>query len=537
MKHKITSKSLLDLKIPGAPSVSPDGRHVVFSLRESNYEESRNVSRLWLADVEEGKCRQLTFSYEGEHAPQWSPDGKWIGFVSSRPNFLVLPDHDDDDEETDKDQVWVMPVGMGEAVRLTNANQGVREFRWTPDSKSIIYLVDEARPSSLEFANREDRHKKIDPVVEHFDKRRKQFWEISVEEKKPELIYTGDYGIEELEISPDGKHIVFTSNGTGEPNDYHLYELYVMELEGESDPNKLVDAPGGKSMPRWSPDGTKIAYVAGLDPKLSYSQECVFLVGASGGVPTNLSEGIDWDVELIHWDPGSQELLALAAEKTFAPLFAYRENKWVKLDGPVIGAVCLDFDSGRDGTIAAVAENRMTVPELFVKAKDADWKQVSNFGEAFLKNHELPEIEVINWTSDIGEIEGVVVSPSGKADAQLPLVIQVHGGPKGNSLASLRSYCHHAVFAAEGYRVLMPNYRGSAGYGNTFAVANRRDLGGGDFRDIMAGIDHLEARGLATPGKIGIMGGSYGGYMTNWAIGQTNRFTAAISMFGIFNLV
>lgn len=569
-KHRLTPRAFLDLKIPRAPHVSPDGKRVVFEVSEADFEESRYVTRLWMADLSneaERKPRQITFSYEGEHAPRWAPDGRWIAFLSARPDMTEPPPEDEEDEH--KDQLWILPAGGGEAQKLTAAKEGVREYAWAPDSRTLLFLVDEARPQPLQLVHADRRKRKVDPIVEHEEKPRRQFWEVPIQEKKPELLYTGDRGIADFSVSPKGDRIAFISNETGEPNDYHRFDLFVLDIgdpntadkpdtdagkEAESEslpePKRLVDRPGAKFNPQWSADGTQVAFLAGRDPDLSYAQECVWIVNAEGGTATNLFESHPFDAHEIAW-PREGPILALVSDRTNRPLIAASPE----LVSPVTPAAevvhCLDFGVSPDGrAIVAAMEDDLTPPELYV-LQDGGKRVLSELNKEFIERYALPRQEVIRWQTDVGEVEGILVHPPESADKEpndpttqrpsladaLPLIVQVHGGPKGHAANSLRSYGQHAVWAAEGYRVLMPNFRGSEGYGHAFAVANRRDLGGGDFCDIMAGVDAVIERGLADPGRIGIMGGSYGGFMTNWAIGQTDRFSAAISMFGIFSLV
>ena len=213
-------------------------------------------------------------------------------------------------------------------------------------------------------------------------------------------------------------------------------------------------------------------------------------------------------------------------------------------------------------SLAYVQESATALPEIFLRDEHGQAHQLTQLNADFAKNYLLPRQEVVSWTSPDGlAIEGVLTLPEGEEkekrrrgeeenqeaveaqstpNSQLstpyPLIVQIHGGPKGRSTNTLQNYSMAPVWAAEGYAVLRPNFRGSEGYGNDFAVANRRDLGGGDFNDIMAGVDWCIAQSIADPKKLGVMGGSYGGYMTNWAIGHTNRFKAAVSMFGIFHL-
>jgi dipeptidyl aminopeptidase/acylaminoacyl peptidase len=537
LKYKLTPRAFVELKTAHNPQVSPDGRRVVFEVHEPDLDEGRYVSRLWLADTAEVKPRQITFAWESDHDPRWSPDGKNIAFISTRPD-LTQPPPPEEEENPPKEQVWILPADGGEAYRLTNTREGVRDFRWTPDSAAIIFLTSEARLQPMQFAHDDARKRKVDPVVEHQDKLRRQFWVVSLEDRKPEMIYTGDFGISEFEVSPDGKRLVFNTNYTGEPNDYHQYDLHLLELETEEEPRRLTDRPGSETSPRWSPDGDHIAFLSAIEPAMSYSQDCVWTVPATGGSPRNLFESVDYDAEEIAWARDGKSLLAIVADRTRNPL--------VRID--IVGTVrpmtdagpisCGDLHAGESGAVVAIAEDDRSVPEVYLFEQDGERRALTEFGKDFLERYELPRIEVVRWQSDGGEIEGLLVYPSNYEEGRrYPLIAQIHGGPKGHAQNTLRSYYQHPVWAAEGYVILQPNFRGSAGYGNAFATANRRDLGGGDFRDIMAGVDHVIELGIADPERMGIMGGSYGGYMANWAIGHTDRFAAAISKFGMFSLI
>ncbi len=579
-KQKITPRALLELKIPHSPHVSPDGARVVFAVSEADFEESRWVSRLWLADVAEGKSRRITHSYEGERFPRWSPDGKSIAFLSSRPDMTEPPPEQEDEEEMHREQIWIIPADSGEAVRLTNVREGVRSFQWHPESKTIVFLMPEARPQPFQHVRDDSRKRKLDPVVELEDRHRVQFWEVGLEERKPELLYTGDFGIAEFDLSPDGNRIVFNTNYSGEPNDYHRFDLFILDIEaGES--IKLLEQPGGKFQPQWSPDGDSIAFVANLDPSLSYSQECVWQIAASGGEAKNLFAGLGYDAIHMLWSHHAKQLYANAADRMNTPLLTFDNGGFKSLIDS--SDACLEFDAATDGFIAAVLESSIAAPELFAIESDGKPRPLSELNIGFTERYDLPKQEVIRWISSDGmEIEGLLVYPQEAGGATqeagsrsqeagsetqeartgppdqgteteslieiekkrvsnpttpYPLVIQVHGGPKGRATNSLRSYYMHPVWAAEGYLVLQPNFRGSEGYGNEFAISNRRDLGGGDYRDIIAGVDYLVESDQVDPARIGIMGGSYGGYMVNWAIGQTDRFAAGISQFGIFSLV
>jgi dienelactone hydrolase len=256
-----------------------------------------------------------------------------------------------------------------------------------------------------------------------------------------------------------------------------------------------------------------------------------------GGEPRNLFADVPYDAHDLFWSWTDGSLYALVADRTNGPLVRITESGVEHVTAADAGVDCSGFHSAQ-GTVVAILEDNARPPELYAIEADGTRRPLTELSKAFVEQYALPRQEVVRWQTDGGEIEGVLTYPLDHTpDKTPPLVVIVHGGPKGRAANTLRSYNMHAVWASEGYMVLRPNFRGSEGYGNAFAVANRRDLGGGDFRDVMAGVDHLLEQGLVDTKCMGIMGGSYGGYMTNWAIGQTDRFTAAISQFGIFNLV
>lgn len=536
MKHKVTPRAFVELKIPHNPRLSADGTRAVFEVTEVDFDESRYVSRLWMADVEAGKSRQITFSYEGERNARWSPDNKHIAFLSSRPD-MTTPPHEEDEEDAHKEQLWIMPTGGGEARRLTHVKEGIKEYLWLPDSESILFLTEEAYPQPIQFVHDENRKHKVDPVIEHDEKRRKQFWEVSIEEGKPELVFTGDFGVNDFDLSPDGKNLAFTTNHTGDPNDYDKYDLFVLEMEDGAEPRMLTDKSGGKFNPQWSPDASQIAYLSVLDATMSYSQECIWTIPAEGGEPANLFATASYDAQDTHWSKSGGSLYASVSDRTTSPIIKIKDGEIAYVTAPDNPVVCTEFHVGASGAVVAILEDNQGPPELYV-IENGEKRALTEFGKSFKEQFAVPRVEVIRWQTDIGEIEGVLTYPPDyEQGSPLPLIVQVHGGPKGHSVNTLRNYYQPAVWAAEGYLVLSPNFRGSEGYGNAFAIANRRDLGGGDYRDIMAGVDLLIEQELADPKRLGIMGGSYGGYMANWAIGHTDRFAAAISMFGIFNIV
>jgi dipeptidyl aminopeptidase/acylaminoacyl peptidase len=582
-KQRITPRSLLETKALGDPQLRPDGEYVAFVAIETDFDESSRVGHLWLthwtppeseeeggteqtqtatsdveandaphADGEEAAdaddvdpTRQLTFSREGETHPHWSPDGRYLAFLSARPDEGASGNEEDEDEEP-VEQVWALPIEGGEARKLTSAKEGVLDYVWLPGTNEIVFLAPEPRPRPLESLRKEERdRRKIDPVVEHEDLLRRQFWRVDVEERKPKLLFTADYGVTEFALSPDGQRLCYATNHTGLQNDYHLVDLYVRDLTG-GETWKATERAGGKYHPRWSPDGNRIAFLSWFDPQLSYSRESLFVVdappaGALNGAPPAPCRqwGPDYDRDLSEfvWSSHDGAIYALGLAGVGTDLVRIEEESVGVLAHS--DAVQSDLHLEPAGPRAVcIQESAEALPEVTLRDEAGQWHPLTRLNADFGDNYLLPRQEVVRWQSRDGlEIEGVLTYPLDYREGEKrPLIVQIHGGPKGRSTHTLRSYSMHPVWSAEGYAVLRPNFRGGEGYGNAFAIVNRRDLGGGDYEDIMAGVDWCVQQGIADPARLGVMGGSYGGYMTNWVIGHTDRFAAAISMFGIFHL-
>jgi len=520
---------MLSINVVSQMDISLDGKSVVFVLSKADFEESKYRTDLYLASVETGEVRQLTFSNEDERNPKFSPDGKFIAFISNRKS--------DPQEKETKNQIWLLPVDGGEAFKLTNAPEGVISFQWMPDGKNILYLTQETLPKPEKEKKERDKKLKFDPTVVDKEKYRKEFYIVDVKTKKERKIFTGDYGIEQFDVSPDGKFVVYNTNYTGDIDDSKKFDLWLLEVEtGKS--KQLTKRPGGERQPKWSPDGKYIAFVADLDPKFTYSQEELFIADPQTGEIKNLTEKFDVGIvsyEFSKSEPG--KIYARTASGVYTHIYTISIN-----DGTIkefLGGERVFSDIAVSGKVLAfLVEDKTSAPDVYV-LKNGELKKLTDLNPQ-LKNFTFGEQTVIRWKSFDGwVIEGVLVKPVNfEQGKRYPMLVAVHGGPYGRIQDILRQYYNLQVWANEGYLVFAPNFRGSSGYSNKFGIANFKDLGGGDFKDIMAGIDYIvKELKIADENKIGIFGGSYGGYMTNWAITQTDRFKAAVSMFGIFNLI
>lgn len=526
--------------MPGAVQVAPDGRRIAYGVSETDWDDNSVIQHLYVTTTDEGAVpRQVTRGADSESNPRWSPDGNWLAFVAARDEPADPDDYDDDEDA--KDQVYLLPMdgGGGEPEKLTSAPEGVGAYEWLPDSTGIVYLAREPRPKPLQTAHLDKQDRKDDAVVERLERFRSQIWRIDRDDKKAGLVHGGDFGIGEIAISPDGRLAAFTTNYTGEVNDYHKADIWTVDLR-EGATRQLTDGPGGKFHPVWSPDSQRVLFVQPFDSALSYSQANLYAVSVSDLHIVNLTENFPHD--LVGWrgvwhnaagqlfvsvSLGTTTAIYRSADAAFEPIIESDEH-------------IHNFHVAPDGGIAFVASGTADVPELLWLAAGATEPIVlTDLNQAWAEKYALAPTELVSWTSNDGlNIEGLLTYPLDYQEGcSYPLVLALHGGPHGRSLQALSPFTVAQVYAAYGYAVLSPNYRGSDGYGNEFGTANQNDLGGGDYRDVLAGVDWAIAEGIADPEKLAVIGSSYGGFLTNWIIGHTNRFKAAVSEFGIFSLV
>jgi len=538
--QKITPRAMLELQMPGEVQVASDNTRIAYTLSETDWDEGRVTSHIHVVTTaDDGEARQVTRGVNGESFPVWSPDGKWLAFYTVRDDADVSDDDAGPDDDP-KQQVYLLPMdgGGGEAEKWTDAPEGVAAFEWLPDSSGIVYLAQEPRRAPLQAARDDKQERKDDAVVEREEKFRVQIWRIGRADKKAKLAHPGDWGVGEIAVSPDGNSVAYVTNYTGEVNDYHKADVWVLALEtGET--RQLTDGPGGKFHPVWTPNSQSILFTQPEDPALSYSQENLYSVCVENGALEWVTEHFAHDLTgwRAVWFDGAETLHIGAAVGTTTTVFKRIGTGFV----PVLSGdeTMHDFHVGPGGGVAYVASSSTDVPEVLWLAPDAaEPVTLTDHNEDWQDKYRIEPTELVRWQSTEGlEIESLLTLPADyQPEHSYPLVVNLHGGPHGRATQSLTPYSEAQVYAARGYAVLSPNYRGSEGYGNAFSTASKGDFGGGDFRDVMAGVDWAIAEGIADPQKLAVMGASYGGYLTNWCVGHTDRFAAAVSKFGIFSL-
>lgn len=524
-----TIRDLIGLKYPSELALSPDGRFVAFTVRETDFRKSRYFRNIWRVSTRTGHIQKLTFGTDQNRSPRFSPDGNVIAFLSNRSyvkNGRLI---------SNRTQIWILPE-RGDPWRLTNGTENVQFFRWAPDGNSIAFIVKKALPDSVRRIRKEQRSRGFDAKVVGKIGRPNEIWRVVLSDRTTQKLATVDPGLNYLAFSPDGKTLAFTTNYTGSENDAQKYDIFLLNIRSKT-VRPLTEFPGPETSPVFSPDGKFVAYLSQTVPDIEFAQTDVSLITVKGGAPKNLTANFDYAVTNFKWDPRGKRIYFDGAIRTASNIFSVNVSSG-EINGLLTGTNCFsDFQISANGKYwAYLTEDSRSLPELtYFNGKKTF--RLSDFSDQ-LKPFPLGDQRVIQWKSDNWTIEGLLVTPVGYQPGKpVPLIVAIHGGPYGRFQDRFRQYYQFQLWSNHGYAVLAPNPRGSEGYGDKFGQANRYDLGGGDYRDIMRGVDHVIQMGVADSTRMGVIGGSYGGYMTNWIISQTQRFKAAVSMYGIFSLL
>jgi dipeptidyl aminopeptidase/acylaminoacyl peptidase len=536
----LTIEDALSIKDVGAPQWSPDGKWIAFTVSEWNRKDDRRDSHVYVISSSGGAPVKLTNGERGESQPRWSPDSTRIAFLANRdtPQAGATPAAGAPAGGGGRNQIWIIPVGGGEAEKLTDEEAGVAQFCWSPDGKSLAYVVRDTPQDKAERDKR--RREKFDAVVVDSDFNYSHLWTINRETKEKKRVTEGSFTVADPQWSPRGDLIAYTSSRAGAQESSYTdiaedrnTDIYVAAPNVK--PRQITTSPGPDSAPRFSPDGKWIAYNADADPMSWASKSDLMVVSTDGGTPRNLTADYNESVgSAADWSPDGQSLYVGGSVGVYGQL----------LRVPVAGgkpaaifespAAYASVDLSPDGrSLAFLFDDAKSPRDLWTATSAGKLsKKLTDFNPQ-VKNFALGDVEVLRWKGADGlDIEGILVKPVGyAAGARVPTILQIHGGPYGQFNYGFNA--RNQIFAGHGYALLMPNPRGSTGYGNKFTTANVRDWGGKDFQDIMAGVDEVIKRGVADGDRLGVMGGSYGGFMTFWTITQTDRFKAAIGHAGI----
>jgi dipeptidyl aminopeptidase/acylaminoacyl peptidase len=519
-KRNVTMRDLLAAPAYGAYRLSPDGQSVLYTRTDRETKEWVATTHIWLHDLAANRSFQLTTSPKGEANPRFLPDGR-VAFTSNR----------------DGKNAWyvISPKG-GEATRLVESDSVATSGSFSNDGRYLLYTQATERPDKKEW---EDRVKKKDDGY-YAEKKLTwtHIWTYDLETKARKQITTGTTDNQGPAFSPDARWIAFSSNRTGtsarDANWSNNSDLFLVSAEG-GEPRVLTSNPGPDNAPVFSPDGKWIAYASSDLRNSSADQTDLKVISVDGGTPRNLTAGLDYSVSNIEWSADGQSLYFAAAEGLTTKLYK------VAASGGTPTEVSLgrdfvfgDLTMSKDGRTWLVTGGSLTASGIVYLA-GADGAQPRRI----LAEHDgvtaynMARAEPISWKgADNWTIEGILTYPLGyQAGQKVPMILQVHGGPFGRFSANWNGSAQ--IWASRGYAVLQGNPRGSSGRTLAFGAANQNDWGGKDFIDLMKGVDHVIAMGVADSARLAVMGGSYGGFMTFWTVTQTARFKAAIGHAGI----
>ncbi len=524
----LTPDLILSIRWITDVQLSPDGRQIAFQVMRSRRDDEGPgpaLSEIWLMPTEGGEPMRFTYNDKSDRAPQWSPDGRMLAFLSQRGASPHV-------------QIYLIPISGGEARPLTRAENSVLAFRWSPDGRRIAYTVTDPKTKEEQQAEREGR----DWIVVDRNYKHTRLYVVDVQTGQSHLVTRSDVTVHDFDWSPDGRELILAAAETPLVDDSFMrVKLLRVSAEG-GEPRLFVATEGKLTHPRWSPDGRWIAWLGATSRDDPYAGS-VFVVPSTGGAPENLLSGYEGTATWLGWLPGSPSTLVFTAIERQAhamhTIALPERRRELLCNQPIIYASAPSFS--RDGRLMAIAANTPQHPNeiFFGPTARRSLARLTTFNP-HLADVRLGEQEIVRWRSTDGwEIEGVIVKPVGyQPGRRYPLVVQPHGGPESADVNGwLGSYSRWGqMLAGRGFVVFYPNYRGSIGRGPAFAKADHRDLMGREFEDILSGIDHLVRIGLVDPERVGIGGGSYGGYTSAWAATFTSsRFKAAVVWMGISN--
>ena len=490
---------VIALKRIGSPAISPDGKLVAYTVRETNWDQNQYETSVWVADAVTGASWRLTTGKKSSTNPTWSPDGTRILFASDR---------------TDKRQLYLISPRGGEAEQLATLEEAPSAFAWSPDGASIAFTATDSRAE----ADKEREKKFGDFLVVDADARMAHLWVMDVATRRVRRLTNGSFAVGRFSWSPHGAEIAFDHRVDGTNANGGTADISVVNV-ASGVVRALVTQEGPDANPIWSPDGTRIAFQSAMQsPWHFYTNSHVAVIPAKGGAIDDLSASFDEDPSLLEWTRDG--ILFTASARTSSGLYLLDPTAKRVLMGPEPGRIASAYSVSRDGSrMAYVASTVTTMPELYVADRGGMGARKLTDMTAQTSRWAKAPIEVVSWKSRDGTlIEGVLHKPVGfRAGARYPLLVVIHGGPTGVSrpvpYSSAGTYPIDA-WVAKGALVLEPNYRGSAGYGEKFRSLNVRNLGIGDAWDVLSGVDFLVREGLADSSRVGVMGWSQGGYIS-----------------------
>jgi dipeptidyl aminopeptidase/acylaminoacyl peptidase len=514
------------------PQLSPDGRRIAFVVTSLSEERDEYLANIWIVETTGGTPRRFTAGPRRDIEPRWSPDGTRLAFLSER-------------APKDKLQLYVMPADGGEPAKLTALEHGVGGVAWSPDGVRLacVSAVGGQREPDSEEEKRKSRPARVISSVKYrfngegftYD-RRPHVFVVATDGSAPVQISDGDFIDADPAWSPDGGSIVFTSARHTERDDDDASDLWRVDAKGGI-PQRLTATTGPVMLPAFSPDGRSIAYLA-RPAKNAYGRNVrLYSVPSDGAAgPTCLTSALDRSCGALHvrplWSPDGRSIVVAAEDHGDVGLWRAAASGTEPPVRLVAAARSINgFSSSADGRLLAFAASSPTAPaEVFTcRADGGDERRLSELNRAWTDSVALSAPERFRFTRAGFELDVWVMRPAGfVAGQRYPTLVNIHGGP--HAQYGHNFFDEFQVYAGAGYAVVYTNPRGSQGYGEAFTQAVVGDWGGGDYADVMGALDEAMAHyPFIDPDRLGVLGGSYGGFLTSWIVGHSQRFKAACS--------
>lgn len=522
-KRPMRPGDIYRLQTTGDANVSPEGQWIAYTVSTIDSAKDKRNSDIWMVSWDGTQTVQLTSSPDNESSPRWSPDGKYISFMAARLGGTS--------------QVWLLDRRGGEAVKLTDVKNDIAGYSWSPDSKKLLLTMRDIKDTSKNKVPQpyviNKFHFKQDVSGYQYDTSRTHLYIFDMATKKTTQITNGIYNEANPKWSPDGTKIAYVSNHTEDPDRNENTDIWIIDTTKNAVATRLTSWTGGDADPQWSPDGKSIAYLrTGSNAVYEmYDQTGLCVINASGGEPVFLSKSLDRPVSNPRWSADGKSIMAIVTDdrqRYIASFDALKGSmKTVAGGDRSFGSIEPRANGGW-----AVFMSEPQLPSELYALEGTNTRRITTLQNKFVDSLSLATVEKFTSTSKDGtKVSGLIYYPPNMPKEKLPLIFYIHGGPTAQDETGFDMT--RQMFAAHGYAVAAVNYRGSNGRGIDFSRTISGDWGNKEVLDILGATDYLVSKGIADPDRLGISGWSYGGILTDYTIASTTRFKVASSGAGV----